>query len=285
MRHPERLPFLLDAGLVLVALAGGLASLPAAATDALRFPGVEVRRGAIHTAGGTFGGRPVSAGDERAVNAAKALLEARSSLPESLRTAVTLQLDPLSPSFEPFDGIVADPETATIAVASARTGALDRGIWAHELAHLAAAGARPRGLAGARLLSAIDEAAADYVAATFTGSTTVGSHAAGEARDLSTPPLVNDTDWAYLGIPSAPWDSHRMGWALAAALLRERSGQALAVDLVRTLADRTPFSAQESPRAVLLEFISRCPAPSRGALQGALSRWVPAPFVPTEEPS
>jgi hypothetical protein len=239
----------------------------------------------VLAAHGAFGGSVVPKSDPRVARALPALLVARALLPAALRVPVVLQVDPVPVTFSaPGTGIQAYPASGTIVVHGAALGNAERTSWLHELLHLSAVGARPPGPVGARLMAAIDEGVADFGAAAFSGSTTVGSESSGESRDLLAPPLIGESEWAYLALPSAPWRAHRMGWSLASALLREGAPPSFATDVVSSLANPAPFLTTDTPRAVLGEWISRCPPGSRAALRRAVARWVPPELLETESP-
>lgn len=277
----------IDAACVLFALAGGaaLSGESRAATETLRDGDVTVRRGGVRWAARSMPGAPVSASDAPAAAALHALVRARGLLPAPLRVPVVLELDPVSLGHAPFAGAEASPRGTVLFVDSARAPAFDRTVWLHELAHLAAAGARPEGPLGVRLLAAVDEAVADYAAATFSRSTLVGSVAGGERRDLAAPPQVGDSEWAYLGLAGAPWDAHRVGWALAGALFEEGATEDVAVDLVQSLATAGPFGGDDTPHGVLVQWMVRCPARSRPALRRAVGRWIPSDLFLPEDPA
>lgn len=169
------------------------------------------------------------------------------------------------------DRIEAQPAAQRLVISRAAVEASGT-IWLHELAHLRAAGARPRAAAAAHLARAIDEAFADYVAAIVSGESLVGSgHAA--ARDLSRAPRIPVSEWALLGF--ARFDAHRFGWALAGALWRrEPRARDLLADMARGLAGDA-LAGAESPAAVLHALVARCPARSRPLLSAALHEWAP----------
>jgi hypothetical protein len=275
----------LDAAVLALALAGGFA-LPTRAEGARRETGVQVRTGGARTTKGVTGGRPLSPADLRAASVLAPLLGARALLPEALRVPVVVQLDPVALTFAPAPGALeAFPAGGAIAVRSDAPALLDRGVWLHELVHVAAAGPRPTASVAARLMTAVDEGVADFAAAAFGGSSVVGVAASGESRDLAAPPFVGESEWAYVALPSAPWDTHRLGHALAATLYREPERRALAEDAVHGLANPAPFAPVETPGAVLAAWIDRCPVRSREALVRAVRRWAPPELFPGEGPS
>jgi hypothetical protein len=282
--HPRSKLALLDA-VLLSALAFGVALSPdsRAASGVYEIDGVQVRRGAALATRGAFGGLEVSKSDPQVARALAGLLEARALLPAALRAPVVLLLDPVAVSFGPSPtGIQARREGGSIVLHDATCADADRTVWLHELLHLATAGGRPRGPVGARLMAAVDEGVADFGAAAFAGATAVGSLSSGEVRDLAAPPVVGESEWAYLALPSAPWRAHRAGWALAAALMRESASAEFASDVVSSLANPAPFVTGDTPRAVLGEWISRCPSRSRHLLRRAVARWVPPELMETE---
>lgn len=279
----RRLHTTVDTACVLLGLAGGLAPTSGAESHDASAE-VQVRSGAVRSARGVHGGVILPAEHPEAVPLLAAVREARELLAPALRVPVIVQVEPLAVTFAASRGPVHTYAGAgTIAVGGGGSG-MERSIWLHELVHLAAAGARPTGLAGSRLMTAVDEAGADFGAAVFGGSPVVGGRAAGEARDLRAPPPVGDSEWAYLAFPEAPFDAHRLGWALAGALHREEASthESLATDVVRALASRAPFDTDAPPGTVLAQWLSRCPARSRPALARAVRRWIPTELFPAE---
>jgi hypothetical protein len=166
----------------------------------------------------------------------------------------------------------ARPEHGVLVVSRAELGA-GATVWLHELAHLRAAGPRPRAGAGAHLALAVDEAFADYFAAAVSGEPLVGSgHAA--ARDLSRAPNVRASEWALLGF--SRFDPHRFGWALAGAFWRrEPRAGALLADLAVCLSGDALRQAT-TPADVLHALAERCPARSRSVITACLREWAPA---------
>jgi hypothetical protein len=167
------------------------------------------------------------------------------------------------------------PDRGLLIVSEHYAGA-DAGAWAHEIAHLAAHGPRPRSVAARRLAAAIDEGVADYFAAALTESPLVGRDL-GQPRDLRRPPMLPESDWAMLARDD--FDPHRFGWKLAALLWSaEPSAGPLLEDCVRCLSGGV-LAGRESPAAVL-GALSSCSERSRALLAEVLRSWAPAELFP-----
>jgi hypothetical protein len=219
---------------------------------------------------------------ERALAAHRPVVLALQRTPATLRPArVLLHLDPrLEAGAPPLRGLEVQRETAALLIESAALPGLasrdgSESLWLHELAHVRAAGARPRAELARRLFAALEEGIADYSAAVVAGSPRVGAEGL-ELRDLSAPPALRASEWAMLALPSA-FEPHRFGWTLAAELYRtEARPGALLEDVLDALAAREPWpEAANTPGAALDELVGRCRERSRAAFAGALARWLP----------
>jgi hypothetical protein len=157
---------------------------------------------------------------------------------------------------------------------------LSRSVWLHELGHVSAAGARPEGRVGRRLLAAVDEAFADYYAAVLGASPRVGD--GGEARDLERPPPATVTAWAELALAVTGYDPHRLGHGLAARLwAAEPMRHELLRDLQTALASERRYDGvPDTPAALLEELSLRVPARSRARFERAIAGWAPHEIVP-----
>jgi hypothetical protein len=244
---------------------------------------VSVRRGTRVDAERVFDGEVAGCDDEAAAAALALALSARATLPRELQPGrFNVHLDPeLPPDQAPLRVVEAHVGSRSLFVDSHALDSLDRTIVLHELAHLATAGARPSRRRGKRLFQAIDEAVADFIAASASGSPRVGA-SDGEARDLSSPPVVEETEWALLGARrEGSFEPHRMGTGLAAALYAsEPLPGPLVVDVRRALSDRTPYPRTDSLPTLLSALVARCPERSRDVLTDALAAWLPDTLFP-----
>jgi hypothetical protein len=222
-------------------------------------------------------GRRAGCGESAA--AARAIAGVREALllvPNHLRPqTVRVHLDPALPSgAAPLALLETHVESASLFARSSGAADVDPSVWLHELAHLRARGTRPNGRIQRRIYAAIEEGVADYYAAVFRGDPRL-SHAEG-ARDLERPPRVPAEYWVTLLDPV--FDPHPFGWELAAALWRiDRKPGPLLEDLIEGLsahsaAAKLPAEPVATPTNVARSFVTRCPARSRRAIAGALTR-------------
>ncbi len=162
-----------------------------------------------------------------------------------------------------------------------QAGPLPRAVWVHEIGHVSAAGPRPDGRVGRRLLAVVDEAFADYYAAIVTGSPRVAG-GRGEVRDLDRQPAIEIAHWAALALAPASFDPHLLGHGLAAALYAvESRGDDLLRQLRRALSSPEPYaSVPDTPAAILAELVRRMPTDGRDGLRRALIAWAPAELIP-----
>jgi hypothetical protein len=254
--------------------------------SALDSPAIEVRSSSRLRADGRLeGGLPVSCGES--ARAACALLAAHDALalvPDRLRPArVTVHLEPaLPPGSAPLGALEYHADSASLFARRADLAQIESSVWLHELGHLRARGARPRGRIERRIYAVIEEGAADYYAATIGGSARLRSPDG--ARDLDRPAGVPPEYWVTLLAPA--FDPHPLGWELAAALWKiEKAPGPLLHDLIEGLSARVepadlPEGTAATPAAVARSFAERCPARSRQAIAGALGSAFGVPLEP-----
>jgi hypothetical protein len=155
-------------------------------------------------------------------------------------------------------------------------------MWLHEFAHVRLAGARPKGELARRFTDAIEEGFADYFAAVIAKTPLLGDGP--HRRDLRTPPRIGPSEWASLAFRG--FDTHRMGWGLAARLYAlEPEGGDLLRDVVASFDGESAVGvASDNPAAVIRALLRACPAKSRARLSRVLQSWLPSEIFPVEIP-
>jgi len=210
-----------------------------------------------------------------------AICHARARLPESLRRPVDVHLDPSTGADPRITSVETHMPSASLLVASPAAGDLDASMWLHELAHVAAAGPRPKGPIASRLLSAVDEAVADYGAAAVGRRTALGPVEGAERRDLANVQALSPEAFQALALPGGAFEAHRLGLPLAAALYqREPVPGPLLEDLISALSAPAPWPATPGAEAAASALIERTPARSRRAVAGAIAGWLPHELHP-----
>lgn len=246
--------------------------------------GVTVRAGSrLGRDGALSPGRVVTKGSLAASVASRALT-ALAKIPHELRPeSVTLDIDPrYADGAARVLGLELQRDARSIVVGDGGTEA-DASVWLHELGHVRLTGSRPVGPVARRLTDAIEEGAADYFAATLSGNPVLGT---GEAqRDLRQPPHVGPSEWASLAF--AGFDTHRMGWLLAARLYQlDPKGGSLLRDVVASLDGESELGrASDSPAAVIAALLEACPEDGRSRLARVLSDWLPEELRSVEIPT
>lgn len=270
--------------LVGVSLGAGASWLRERSVPVVAVPGLSVREGSRLLADGRLEAGKVARVGAMAARAAERAGDALSTIPSELRpVVVTLDVTPSYAAGAPRVSLLEYVRgSRSIVVGDAGLEA-SRAVWLHELAHVRAAGSRPNGPLGLRLLGAIDEGVADYFAAVISGDPVLGHGPA--QRDLRDPPRVTASEWASLAF--AGFDTHRLGWGLAAHLYAEDArGGSLLRDAIACLDGEGALAqAPDSPAAVVAAFLSECPAAGRARLAKILSQWLPPELLSREIPT
>jgi hypothetical protein len=219
-----------------------------------------------------------SGAEARMVAASAAQALAR--VPASLRPdRLVLELEPRLSGGEPkVEGVEYHRSGALLIGAGSESVGLEQ--WLHEIAHVRLAGTRPSGKLARRLIDAVEEGVADYFAASVANTPLLGE--APRQRNLREPPAIGASEWASLAFDG--FDTHRMGWVLAAELYRlDPSAGELLEDSVACLDHESALqSVDDSPAAAISALLSACPERSRARLSRAFRNWLPPQLCPSD---
>lgn len=203
--------------------------------------------------------------------------EALQALPAEHRTStLSVRLDESAVGAEREPHV--PPTSRTIVFAPSSRAARDPSIWLHEIAHVRARGTHARYTTSvARLRRAVEEGMADYYAASARHEPLVGAIDGREVRNVREAPPLALSEWATLPFPSAPFDAHRFGGALAALAFEAHEYD---LDLARIALDalaRNPMPGSE-PRTplALVEWLTPGDVPRSSELRLLLCTWLPS---------